>query len=268
MTSHYSHSSKNQAQNCPRQYYYRKVRNIPESGKPAFIIGHIVDHVVGAILQGIMNDDPVSDPEGLAVMVMQTELSLNNDIPPEGEQEVRQFMEYAIAEKAFTSYRMMIDFQPVAIQQEMRLWVNPQETPVLGFIDVVAQRKRKPLLIDTKTAGRKPSSSAQYRDQLALYAAWYLHQHGVLPETEILALVKTKHPYWMRVPVELTWQDIGIVLESFYQHERLLTSGQFPPNRNSMFCSEKLCAYWELCHKECEEVYTEEYVKKLLKYSE
>lgn len=267
-TTHFSHSSKNQAQSCPRQYYYRKIRNIPETGKSAFVIGHIVDHVVSAILQGIISDDPVMDPEGMAVVVSETELSLNESLDEDGVKEVKQFMENALGEKAFSAFRMMIDFQPTSLQQEMKLWINPLDTPVLGYIDILARRKKKPLLIDIKTAGRKPTSTKSYKDQLALYAAWYYHQHGVLPETEIIALVKTKSPYWMRLPVDLSWQDIGITLSSFYDHNRLLQHGQFPPNRNSMFCSEKLCSYWDICHQENEEIFTESYVKNLLTYSE
>lgn len=263
--AHYSHSSASQARNCARQYYYRKVRGIPESPKTALIIGHIVDHTCNAILQGIINDDPVADPEALAVMITQTELSLS-DAPEDVSTEVHSFLTNAIKEKAFSAYRMMIDFQPEEVQRECRLWINGMETPILMFLDVQGSRKRKPLLIDNKTAARKPSNGDNYRDQMSLYAAWYYKMYGVLPETEALVLVKTKNPYWMRLPVEVSWQHISLVLDGFWQHDALVKRGQYHANRNSMFCSQKNCSYWDICHEEMDR--SEEAVAKRLTYAE
>ena len=263
--AHYSHSSVSQGRNCARQYYYRKVRQLPESPKSALLIGHIVDHVCNAILQGIINEDPVADPEALAVMIAESELKLS-EAPENITTEVFTFIDAAIKEKAFSAYRMMVDFQPEYIQRECRLWINGLETPLLMFLDVQGSRKRKPLLIDNKTSGRKPSNGDQYRDQMALYAAWHYKMYGELPETEAIVLVKTKHPYWMKVPVEVTWQHIGIVIDSVWQHDRMIRSGMYPANRNSVFCSEKNCSYWDVCHAEME--VDEETIAKRLTYAE
>ena len=263
---HYSHSSKSQTRSCPRQYYYRKIRKLPEANRAPLVIGHIVDHVTGAIHQGIINDDPVSNPETLASIMMQTEFSLADNLPVEEKLEVQKFMDGALQERAFTQYRMMIDFQPVSVQREIRLWLNGMEPPILGFIDLVATRDNRPLLIDIKTAGRKPSNANNYRDQMAVYAAWYLKHYNVFPATEVLCLVKTKHPYWMRLEVPLTWQDVRVALEDFWQHDDRIKSQRFPANRNSMFCTEKLCSYWDVCHEEMDA--DQEDVEKLLRYSE
>lgn len=262
---HYSHSSQKQASECARQYYYRKIRGLTEKPKSALIIGHIVDHVCNAILSGIIQDDPVANPEELANAMAITELSLA-DPPAEVRLEVTDFLNAAIDERAFSQYRMMIDFQPKEVQQEGRLWINGMSTPILLFVDAIGERKKKPLIIDNKTAGRKPSKPVQYRDQMAVYAAWYYKVYGEFPDTEILCLVKTKHPYWMRMPVELRWQDVTLALEAFWRHDDLVKRGQYPPNRNSVFCTEKLCSFYDLCHRELDQ--TEETLKNLLQFAE
>lgn len=245
--THYSHSSASQAKNCARQYYYRKILKIPEGSKPALVIGHIADEVCNEILRSIRDAAPLPNPDEFANTVLERELAINADIDLEHKHEIIEFFERTTHELAFQQYKGFVDFAPTHIQQEGRLWIKGIDVPVLLFTDVVGERAGKPLIVDNKTAGRKPSAK-QYAEQLAVYALWHLKKHGQLPECEVLALVKTKHPYWMRLQVEITSADLMSAISLIRSHHALHMRGEFHPNRQSVFCSEKNCSYWERCH--------------------
>jgi hypothetical protein len=103
-------------------------------------------------------------------------------------------------------------------------------------------------VVDVKTAARKPSGiSPDYAFQLATYRQI---TPGATGEARLDTLVKTKTPQLVRQSYAVSQQDLRTT-EVLYPLVRDGTaSGLFFPNRQSLMCSRRNCAFWRQCQRE------------------
>jgi CRISPR/Cas system-associated exonuclease Cas4 (RecB family) len=116
---------------------------------------------------------------------------------------------------------------------------------VHGFIDILDTDGR---IIDIKTAKASPSGiEPMYRFQVATYRQLTPAASG---KGRLDMLVKTKTPKIVLQPFDVTEEDVRATQTIYARASQAMQSEFYMPNRMSMFCSRRSCAYWRIC--ECE----------------
>jgi hypothetical protein len=116
---------------------------------------------------------------------------------------------------------------------------------IQGVIDIVDQKRH---IIDLKTRTRRPSSIS-FADifQVATY-------RQLLPSADpcvhIDSLIKTKTVQVVRHTVELTAQDLQSTAVLYPLTLEAMRRNTFVPNRLSLSCSRRHCAFWRQCERE------------------
>jgi hypothetical protein len=116
---------------------------------------------------------------------------------------------------------------------------------VQGYIDVLDVDGR---IIDIKTAKASPSGiDPMNRFQVATYRQLVPAASG---KGRIDTLVKTKTPKIILRSFDVTPEDLRATQMIYARASQAMQSDVYMPNRLSMFCSRRHCAYWRAC--ECE----------------
>lgn len=116
---------------------------------------------------------------------------------------------------------------------------------VQGFIDILDVEGR---IIDIKTAKATPSRiEPMNRFQIATYSQLAPASSG---KGRIDNLVKTKTPKVVLQSFEVTPEDLRATQTLYLRAGQAMRTEHYIPNRLSMFCSRRHCAYWRIC--ECE----------------
>ena len=116
---------------------------------------------------------------------------------------------------------------------------------VQGFIDVLDVEGR---IIDIKTAKASPSGiDPMNRFQVATYRKLTPEASG---KARIDTLVKTKTPKIILQSFEVTQEDLRATHTIYARASQAMQSDAYIPNRMSMFCSRRNCAYWRICERE------------------
>ncbi len=116
---------------------------------------------------------------------------------------------------------------------------------VQGFIDVLDVEGR---IIDIKTAKASPASiEPMNRFQVATYSQLERTASG---KGRLDVLVKSKTPKIVLQSFDVTENDLRATQTIYARASQAMQSEFYIPNRLSMFCSRRHCAYWRIC--ECE----------------
>ena len=116
---------------------------------------------------------------------------------------------------------------------------------VQGFIDVLDAEGR---IIDIKTAKASPSSiEPMNRFQIATYRQFAPDARG---KGRIDTLVKTRTPKIVLQSFDITEGDVRATQSIYAAASQAMQSEIYMPNRQSMFCSRRNCAYWRDCERE------------------
>jgi putative RecB family exonuclease len=117
--------------------------------------------------------------------------------------------------------------------------------PVRGRIDLIDDSGR---IIDIKTAARKPSSVApDHAFQLATYRQI---TPGASGEARVDTLVKTKTVQLVQHGYSVSEADILSTRTLFPLVKAGIQAGLYFPNRRSLLCSRRHCAFWRNCEQE------------------
>jgi hypothetical protein len=116
---------------------------------------------------------------------------------------------------------------------------------VHGFIDVLDTQGR---IIDIKTAKASPSRiEPMHRFQVATYRQLAPAASG---KGRLDTLVKTKIPKVVLQSFDITADDLRATQTLYGSASQAMRSEHYMPNRMSMFCSRRNCAYWRNCESE------------------
>jgi hypothetical protein len=133
--------------------------------------------------------------------------------------------------------------EPAAVELDVQGEISG--VAVRGRVDVLDEDGR---LIDFKTASRRPSSvSPDYAFQLATYRQI---TPGASGEVRIDSLVKTMTPQIVQQSYTVGEADLRATKVLFPMVQEAMGSGMYCPNRQSMLCSHKHCAFWQQCEQE------------------
>jgi len=115
---------------------------------------------------------------------------------------------------------------------------------VAGYIDLLDVDG---CVIEIKTAKARPSSiDPMHRFQVATYRYLTPRANGT---GRIDTLVKTKSPQLIQRPFSIAEQELRAIHTIYPKAQELMRGGVYLPNRQSMLCSRRHCAYWRHCEQ-------------------
>jgi hypothetical protein len=131
---------------------------------------------------------------------------------------------------------------PAAVEMHVEGVING--VPVQGFLDVLDVEGR---VIEIKTAkARPPSIDPMHRFQVSTYCRL---ANRAICAGRIDTLVKTKSPQLIQQSFSITEQELRATDTLYPLAQELMRSGVYVPNRQSMTCSRRNCAYWRHCEE-------------------
>jgi CRISPR/Cas system-associated exonuclease Cas4 (RecB family) len=227
---------------CAYRWHARQVLRIPEPPNSNQILGRAVHAALAANFEHKCEtrvDLPVIGVlavfrEAWAVATEGLEFH-DADDPDElgktGEMLVSKYMEEAAPR-----------IEPAAV--EMRVEGVIAGVRVTGYIDLIDVDG---CVIDIKTARARPNSiNPMHRFQVATYR--YL-THLARGAGRIDTLVKTKSPQLIQQAFSITDQELRAIHKIYPEAQALMRGGIHLPNRQSMLCSRRHCAYWRHCEQ-------------------
>jgi CRISPR/Cas system-associated exonuclease Cas4 (RecB family) len=115
---------------------------------------------------------------------------------------------------------------------------------VAGYIDLLDVDGR---IIEIKTAKARPNSiGSMHRFQVATYCYLTDRARGT---GRIDTLVKTKSPQLIQQTFSIAEKDLRAVQTIYPQAQDVMRGAVQLPNRQSMLCSRRHCAYWRHCEQ-------------------
>jgi hypothetical protein len=133
--------------------------------------------------------------------------------------------------------------EPAVVEMHLEGVINGVK--VHGFLDLLDVEGR---IIEIKTAKARPSTiDPMYKFQVATYGRL---TPGASGAARIDTLVKTKSPQLIQQAFSITDPEVQATNTLYPLAQKLMRSGVYVPNRKSMMCSRRNCAYWRHCEQE------------------
>jgi CRISPR/Cas system-associated exonuclease Cas4 (RecB family) len=227
---------------CAYRWHAKYKQQMPEPPTSSQILGRAVHAALAANFE--QKCDSKADlplPGVLAVYreawsVLTQEMEFHDAEDPDelgktGEALVAKYMEEAAPR-----------IEPAAV--EMRVEGVIAGVNVTGYIDLLDVAG---CVIDIKTAKSRPSSiHPMHRFQVATYR--YLTQWA-RGSGRIDTLVKTKNPQLIQQTFSVSDQELRAIHTIYPEAQALMRGSVHLPNRQSMLCSRRHCAYWRHCEQ-------------------
>jgi CRISPR/Cas system-associated exonuclease Cas4 (RecB family) len=237
-----SPSQVNSLMDCAYRWHAKHVLKVPEPPTSQQILGRAVHAALAANFEqkcGTKVDLPVPGVlavyrEAWAVLSHATEFRDDEDsdeLGKTGEALVAKYMEEAAP-----------GIEPAAV--EMRVEGLISGVKVAGYIDLLDVDGR---IIEIKTAKARPNSiGSMHRFQVATYCYLTDRARGT---GRIDTLVKTKSPQLIQQTFSIAEKDLRAVQTIYPQAQDVMRGAVQLPNRQSMLCSRRHCAYWRHCEQ-------------------
>jgi len=141
--------------------------------------------------------------------------------------------------------------QPVDVERKFRMelsWVDGEEPKQAGFEGVIDLVTDQRLLIDNKSTGTTPTEALNADKQQM--TGYYLGKEALGEEPDkarLDYLVTLKTPKIVSYEVEVTQGQKKFLLGQIPKVIKQMESEIYVPNRNSLFCGETKCGYWNKC---------------------
>jgi len=227
---------------CAYRWHAKHVLKMPEPPTSNQILGRAVHTALAANFDQKCEtkvDLPV--PGVLAVYreawaVLSAETEFRDDEDPDelgktGEVLVAKYVEEAAPR-----------IEPAAV--EMRVEGVIAGVRVAGYIDLLDVDG---CVIDIKTAKARPSCiDPMHRFQVATYRQL---SHLARGSGRIDTLVKTKSPQLIQQTFSISEQELRAIHTIYPEAQALMQGNVHIPNRQSMLCSRRHCAYWRHCEQ-------------------
>ncbi len=228
---------------CSARWWFRYGLSLPEPKNSALALGSAVHRALETNFREKVETKEDLDKLGVAAVFRaawaeqedQTEFRDDED-PQElakvGEQLVVKYMEEAAPR-----------IQPTAVELDVAGEIGG--VSVRGKVDLVDVQGR---IIDVKTAARKPSGvSPDYAFQLATYSRI---TPGASGAARLDTLVKTKTVQLVSQSFTVGDQDLRATEVLYPLVQKGIRKGFYVPNRHSLSCSRRNCAFWRHCERE------------------
>ena len=228
---------------CSARWWFKYGLALPEPKNSALALGCAVHRALEANFREKIQTKQDLDTLGVVALfrtawqdqAQQTEFRDEEDptgIGKVGEQLVAKYMEDAAPR-----------IQPTAVELDVAGRIGG--VPVRGKVDLLDVHGR---VIDVKTAARKPSGIApDYAFQLATYRQI---TPGASGEARLDTLVKTKTVQLIPQSYAVSNQDVRATEVLYPLVQGGVRKGFYMPNRGSLTCRRRNCAFWRACERE------------------
>jgi CRISPR/Cas system-associated exonuclease Cas4 (RecB family) len=236
----------NQYLRCPAQYMYRYERGIILPPKTPLTKGKCVHKGIEVNFSQKMDtfdDLKLSDIQD----VVSTEFEVQKAETEWEDNDPGKVKDETISLSTLYHKEVAPTIQPLMIEEKVE--VDFDGIKLLGFIDVVDSEG---YIRDTKTASKAPSpGEADKSLQLTAYSAAYRALNG-FEETGVKLdyLIQNKTPKTVTLEAKRNQKDIDRFTSIMSSVARAIENQIYYPNPTGFMCSDKMCGYWNLCHKE------------------
>lgn len=226
---------------CSARWHYRYVRGLPAPANGAQVRGRAVHALVGYwFRQRLAGVTP--DAEALADVyheIWDTETA-DAEFGSKDDIEGLKTSGAALAQK----YLSEVGHKITPAATELKVSGVIGGVPVRGYVDLLC-RDEAGKIIDLKTSSRTPSGiSADHALQLATYARLTPEASGLV---QIDTVVATKQPKVVSIEYQVPDADIQLTERIYPAVQQAMRAGFHVPNRGSLYCSRKHCAYVDEC---------------------
>lgn len=227
---------------CAYRWYAKQVLRMLEPPTSGQILGRAIHSALATNFEQKCDtkvDLPVSGVvavyrEAWAVLTEEVEFRDDEDsqeLEKTGEALVIKYMEQAAPK-----------IEPVAV--EMRVEGFIAGVKVTGYIDLLDVEG---CVIEIKTAKARPSTiDPMHRFQVATYRQLTPQARGT---GRIDTLVKTKSPQLLQQAFSISDQELRAIQSIYPEAQNLMRGDVHLPNRHSMLCSRRHCAFWRHCEQ-------------------
>lgn len=252
---HLSPSSITQYLKCSAQFMFRKMIG-PKPPGIALLYGKSVDEAINVDMeQKISTKENLSSDDIKDAFV--TEWDENRDDAEfHFTDKPDDLREIGINSVGHWSDTIAKEIQPKFVQKKLAVKFDDFDFDILQFADVITEED---VIIDNKTAGRSVSLNKKsgkliiphdHRLQLTMYDIGYeVNEEVKAKGLGLDYLIKNKKPKVQQSRWKPNNQDRQYVLGLMEHVANGVKKEVFIPNRNSMLCSKKFCAYWQECEK-------------------
>ena len=246
----WGHSRWETLERCPREYSLRYLWGIREQNIPiAPQIGTVVHRGIAASLwaENLAKGEKKKPPKNFWRDVVYA-----SPEPIEARLEALRLVE---AHEKFWAERDPGYDKVIAVEQHIKGSING--VPYTTRFDVVAQKKRLPMLIDHKTSSRlagNPATEFQMSGQfLGALAVWEAAGNKKVPFIRINLIVKTREPQFVRFGLTFSEQQVTRFRKDLTNLkndlDRYLQTRYFPRHYSACVGKYSPCRYYDLCHK-------------------
>ena len=233
-------------QKCPRQFYYRYVRNLKIPPPGATVVGRACHKAIEYDLRQALTAGTheswsvLEDIYDLEFKSLEKEAEWNEEKPEEAHKTGKEALKRYAQEVLPTIY-------PAAVEEEFEIHLPTLSANLKGVIDLVDAEENA--VVDHKVAKRKYPDDKLRSAQLTIYA-----MSKSLPKAGFNVLVRTKKPQVQILRKEITQDDYLRTLSDILYVADCIYKLAFPPApQDSWVCSERWCGYWDICRKEMAE---------------
>ena len=251
---HWSYSSINQFLRCPLQFYFQRIRKLPQpTVGSGLVLGSSVHGALELYHRSLQEQKPVKSDR-----LRQTFLDAWKERESNSEIEFRKgdTRDGSIAQGIGLIEVYLKEPSPeniVAVEQEMIFPIhNSQgeylETPMVAIVDLLTRDNDGLAITEIKTSGR---SYGNFEVDVSLQPTSYVNAvwetFGEQARVEYAVLVKTKTPKLQRLATVRNENDFGRLGDTVQAVERAIQAKAFYPNETPMNCS--TCSYRDPCRE-------------------
>lgn len=177
--------------NCPLDFYYRYILNVPAPQSHAATYGSAIHTVIETFNKSRLNNEPVT--VDTLLRVLDQEWKAEGYLSKDHEQKAR-LQARSTVKNFYETHNS--EAPPTLVEWPFSVKFENEKLTITGRLDAVFQTKDATEIRDYKTSSsvntaEKAKSRATSSDQLTLYALIWQEQHGILPTNLSLEFVDT-----------------------------------------------------------------------------
>lgn len=251
---HWSYSSINQYLRCPLQFYFQRIRGLPQpTVGSGLVLGSAVHATLELYHRSLQEQTPVKVEQLHRAFLDSWESREKNSEIAFRKGDTRD----DCISQGISLVEIYLKEPPpeniVAVEQNMIFPIhNSQgeilETPMVAIVDLLVRDDGRLTIIELKTSGRSYGNlevEGSLQPTSYVNAVW--ETYGEPATVEYAVLVKTKTPKLQRLATIRDESDLGRLGDIVQAVERAIETKAFYPNQSPLNCS--TCPYREPCRE-------------------
>ena len=233
---------------CPSKYMFQYVEKLKVPSRSALLRGLAFHNAVGEnYLQKVDTEKDLPEADVLDIFGTQFDLGVPETMWFEDEKPgVLKDSGY----KMLSTYHGIIapGVQPAEVEMTFELKLKGTEQVFSGRVDTITKDET---IIDHKTKSSKPAYvDPNHKIQMTAYTAGFQVEHQKKPKKSRLDyVIDKKQPECVSFDLEITDNDIELLLNLIGRYQLAIQAGIDLPNRGNFLCAKRFCPYAYECEK-------------------